>query len=524
MTRRAALLLAAGPTVFLAAFFAWPVAAILGTALRGPASAGTLLPPGVLWFTVWQAAVSTIATLAAGLPIAWAIARFSFPGRGLLRTLTIVPFVLPSLVVGVTFLALVGPGGLAGMDLTGTAAAIVLAHVFFNVAVIVRLVGGMWAGLDRRVDEAARTLGATPWQAFRSVTLPRLAPAIGAAAAIVFLFCFTSFGTVLVLGGPGIATIEVEIYRRSALLFDLRGAAVLALVQMAGVIAALAGYARMRDRTERAARLESAPPGRPATRRQRLAVAAVGVWTILLAGIPVLALLIRGFVADGGLDLGPLRTLAADPAVDVAGAAGASAGYALAAAVIALGIGLPAAFVVAARRGRLSAAFDTLLMLPLGTSAVTLGFGMLIALDAPIDLRRSWLLVPIAHALVAIPFVVRAVAPVLASIRPHLREAAAVLGATPGRVWREIDLPIARRAAAVGAGFAVAVSLGEFGATTFLARPGAPTVPLTIFRLLGRPGTDNLRGAMILAAGLMAATALVVAAVDRIRVPGRRLF
>ena len=131
-------------------------------------------------------------------------------------------------------------------------------------------------------------------------------------------------------------------------------------------------------------------------------------------------------------------------------------------------------------------------MLPLGTSAVIVGFGFLISLDQPpIDLRASVLLIPIAHSLVALPFVVRAMAPVIRSIDPRLREAAAVLGASPRRVWQEVDAPLVARAALVGAGFAFAVSLGEFGATLFIARPDTPTVPIAIDRLLSHPGALN---------------------------------
>jgi len=157
-------------------------------------------------------------------------------------------------------------------------------------------------------------------------------------------------------------------------------------------------------------------------------------------------------------------------------------------------------------------------MLPLGTSAVTIGFGMLIALDWPIDLRANVLLIPLAHALVAIPFVVRLSVPVMRSVRPQLREAAATLGASPARVWREIDLPIAARALAVSAGFAFAISLGEFGATSFIARPDTPTLPIAIFRLLGRPGTLNFGQAMAMSTILMAVTAFVILLVDRLRI------
>lgn len=525
MSRRSAWLLAAIPAMFLVAFFAYPMVSIIATSLTQDRSGADVgLDGGIIWFTLWQAAISTGLTLAVGLPIAYTIARYEFRGRRLLRAATVVPFVLPTLVVGIAFLGLIGPSGVLGVDLTGTATAIIAAHVFFNLAVVVRIVGGLWEHLDPRLAEAARSLGAGPVAVARRITLPLLRPAIGSATAIVFLFSFTSFGTVLILGGPGVATIEVDIYRRAAFLFDLRGAALLALIQMAGVVAALLAYARYQERSRVTLSLTPASRRRPRTAGQRAMVAAATTATAVIVGLPVAALAWRALTSGGRLTLGGLRALQASPFVDPPGAAVTSLGYATAAMLIAVGIGLPAALVVAARQGRISRWFDTLLMLPLGTSAVTLGFGMLIALDAPIDLRASVVIIPIAHALVAIPFVVRTLVPVLGSIRVRLREAAATLGASPARIRREIDLPIAGRAAAVGAGFAFVISLGEFGATSLLARPGSPTLPLAIFRLLGRPGALNLQGAMLLSLLLMALTVTVVLLIDRIRVPGEGWF
>jgi thiamine transport system permease protein len=181
-------------------------------------------------------------------------------------------------------------------------------------------------------------------------------------------------------------------------------------------------------------------------------------------------------------------------------------------------IGLMAATVITGRSGRLSRWFDLTLMLPLGTSAVTIGFGFIVALGWPVDLRASFWLIPIAHALVAIPFVVRTTVPTLRSIPAETREAAGVLGASPGRVWREIDLPIVSRAAMVGAAFAFVVSLGEFGATSFVARPNTATMPIMIFRLLSRPGPASLAMAMALAVVLAAVTAAVVLWIDRLQV------
>ncbi len=178
-----------------------------------------------------------------------------------------------------------------------------------------------------------------------------------------------------------------------------------------------------------------------------------------------------------------------------------------------------ASVAIAARPGHATRSMDAFLMLPLGTSAVTVGFGFLIAFEhAPSGLATSPLLIPIAHAVVAIPFVVRAVVPALRSIDPRLRDAATMLGAGPRRVWREVDLPITARAFAVAAGFCAAVSLGEFGATLFIARPEWPTIPIAIQKFLSRPGQINVDQALAMSVILMLLTAVFVFAIERVRV------
>jgi thiamine transport system permease protein len=188
---------------------------------------------------------------------------------------------------------------------------------------------------------------------------------------------------------------------------------------------------------------------------------------------------------------------------------------------VAVVLGGLAAAALVRTHGRVGRALDVGLLLPLGTSAVTIGFGFLIALDRPIDLRANVLLVPLAQALVALPFVVRTMTPVLRSIDQRLRDAAAVLGASPVRAWREVDLPLVRRAVLVAAGFAFAISLGEFGATTVIARANAPTLPIAIDRLLSRPGALNVGQAFALSTILMVCTAASVLVVDHVRTDRR---
>ena len=521
------------PLVFLGLFFAWPVATLIG---RGLAPDGVLDPSGfaevlsrprtwrILRATLVQAGLATAICVAAGVPGAHVLYRRRFPGRDLLRGLVLVPFVLPSVVVGVAFHALVttgGPlgGGVLGRSLDGTTAIVVAALVFFNYGLVVRTVGTMWSRLDPRAVEAARALGASPWRAWRTVTLPSLAPAIAAAASLTFLFCATAYGVVLVLGGPGIGTIETEIYVLTAQYLDLRAAAVLSVLQLAVIAAALWVSERARAASQAALRLRLDVPA-PRLRAGDLPALALtlAVALGLLVG-PVTVLVARSLRRAGRWTLANYADLGTTGGrnallVTVWEAAGNSLRVAVAAAGLALMIGTAVSLVVSrrprSRRLRWDvAALDSVFMLPLGVSAVTVGFGFLITLARPpLALTRSWWILPLAQAVVAVPLVVRTLLPALRAIDPRQREAAAALGAGPGRVLATVDGPHLLRAGGLAAGFALATSLGEFGATSFLARPRTPTLPVVLYRLIGSPGAQNqgmgLAAGVVLAAGTAA--------------------
>ncbi len=530
-SQRSLLLIGAIPAVFLAYFFLYPLLTILYTGLVPDGRLATsafreiLTSPtirGVAWFTLWQALLSTVLTVALGLPAAYVFARYRFPGRSLLRSLTLVPFVLPTIVVGVAFLAVLGPSSPIGVNLRGTVWAILIAHVFYNLAIVIRGVGAFWEQIDPHMEEAARSLGASKWRAFRTVTLPLLRPAILSSAALIFLFSFTSFGVILVLGGLRHATLEVEIWRQATAFLRLDLAAALAVLQLIGVTVLLIVYGKARER--RAAELPLRPPSETARTPRTAGEWAVVVATLSMLGVivvvPLAVLIGRSLKVDGGWSFTNYANLFDPPRasalfVPPTDAIVNTLRFALPAVLIATGIGLLAAFVIVGARGRSGRVFDAVLMLPLGTSAVTIGFGFLVALDEPVDLRASLLLIPVAHALVAIPFVVRSTVPVMESIQHRLREAASVLGASPRRVWREVDLPLVARALAVAAMFAFAISVGEFGATSFIARPQTATIPVAIFRLLGRPGTFG--EAMAMSVVLMGITAVAALGIEAIR-------
>lgn len=532
MSRRGrAALLAVGPLVLLAVLFVWPLTLVLVRGLGVDASPlaplrDVVLDPylrGVAGFTLRQAVLSTVLTLAVGLPVAAVLSRLDFRGRRAIEAATLVPFVLPTVVVGTAFVALLSRLSPV-LDLRRTTAAILLAHVFFNVSVVVRTVGGLWRHLDDAPVLAARTLGASPLRAFLHVTLPRLRPTVAAAATVVFLFTFTSFGVVLILGGPGRSTLEVEIHRATAQLLDLRTAAALSVLQLLAVVATLLVYDRTRRRQVARPLARASIALRPVTGpRDRAAVTGVVVLLAVVQGLPLVALLERSLRVGDGWGFAHYRTLGAPTREAVLSVAPAvairnSLTIAAVATLIAMVVGTLAAL-AAVEGGRWGQVMDGALMLPLGTSAVTLGLGLLLAFrSGPLAGRGAVLLVPLAQALVAIPFVVRTMLPVLRGIDDRLREAAATLGATPRRVRQEIDLPIVSRAGLVAAGFAFAITVGEFGATIFVARATNPTIPVAIHRALGLPGEVNLGRAMALSVLLALITGLVVTLIDRVRV------
>jgi len=548
------------PLVFLVLFYFFPLGRILQVSFeRGESGiASSIIEAlrsesirGILWFTIWQAALSTLLTLAIGLPGAFLFARYEFRGKTLLQALTAVPFVMPTVVVAAAFYALLGPNGwlnlglmrifglsAAPIQLTNTIYAILLAHIFYNTTIILRMVGDFWSHLDPRLNQAARILGANRLGSFFKITLPLIGPAITAAALLVFIFDFTSFGVILILGGPRFATLEVEIFYQTTSLFNLPVAAVLSLLQLGCTLAMTIIYTRLSSRLTRPLKLRSRrfTQKKLTTWRSRIfaGIIIVTLFTLLIA--PLIALGMRSFmrlepergqrvVESPGLTLDFYRQLSINRQsslfyVPPTTAIGISLGYAALTVILALVIGLPAAWLLARdANSSLSKFLDPVLMLPLGTSAVTLGLGFIVALNRPpLDLRVSPILIPIAHTLVAFPFVVRSLSPAIRSIQPRLRQAASILGASPQDIIRFIDLPLVGRALLVAAAFAFTISLGEFGATALIARPEYPTIPLVIYRFISQPGATNYGQALALSTILMVITAGGLMIIERMRI------
>lgn len=538
------------PILFLSFFFFYPLVSIFSLALGKPSDIRGLNPDAILrplGFTVWQASLSTLITVLVGLPAAYIFARYKFPAKSLLRVLTTLPFILPTVVVAAAFNALIGPRGwvnLALMDwfnlssppvqMLNSLPAILLAHVFYNTSVIIRVVGSAWSQLNPRYEQAARILGADNWKVFWQVTFPLLKPAILAALLIVFLFDFTSFGVVLMLGGPKYATLEVEIYTQAMHMLNLPLASVLSMVQLLFTLVLTAGYSWFTNKATvtSAPRVDDDEVLSLSNRPERGAVIAFLTLLLGFLVLPLLALAARSFFrldADNNLIftldyykelfINRRGSLMYIPPIQ---AARNSLFYASLTVILSLGLGFLASRSLTIRSW-VNRVMDPILMLPMGASAVTLGLGFIVVFTRPpFQLQDSPWLIPAAHTLVALPFVVRTLTPALSSIPGSLRQAAAVLGASPFRVWLEVDLPIIMRAAIVSAVFAFAMSLGEFGATSFLARPEYPTLPIAIYRFIGQPGAMNYGQALAMSTILFTLCAVGIMIIEQLRPPGAK--
>ena len=519
-------MMAAGPVVVLVLFYAWPFATLLGRGLSPEAARDTLgdgLTWRIVWFTWWQAAASTAITLLAGLAPAYVMARYEFRGRRVLDGLLASVFVLPTVVVGAAVLAILPDSIDRGVP------AILLAHMVFNLAVVVRTVGSLLATIPRDRESAAATLGASPWRAFREITLPAITPALGAAAGIVFVFTFTSFGVIRVLGGVSRSTVEVEIWRQATQFGDIGAAATLSVLQLAVVAAMVAVTSSIQRRHSRDLSLRvRSDRMRPATPAQRRFAWFTAAATAAVVGAPLVALAERSLRTRDGYSFTAWRRLGRagvrpgiSIGIDPLESLGTSLQAMIVAATIAVVVGTLAAVAISTAGGG-SRILDTTLMLPIATSAITVGFGMFITFDDhPFDWRAEWWLVPVGHALVAVPFVIRTVLPVLRSIDGRRREAAATLGASPLRGWGEIIGPHLLRPVVISSGLASAISLGEFGASSFLSRSGRATMPIAIESLLGRSGALLQAQGYALAVILAVATIAIVMALDLTLAAGR---
>jgi thiamine transport system permease protein len=500
------------PLTFVAVLFYWPIAKITSLGFSGDWLA-TLSEPKtleVIWFTLWQAAVSTLVTLVIAIPGAYLLYRKSFPGQRLIKALITVPFVLPSIVVAVGFTVFRKVHDfwieLGLTFLSDPVYWIIAAHVFVNYSIAVRTIGGVWAGLDTEIDEAAELDGAGRLRSLLSVSLPQLRPAVFSAAALVFLFSATSFGIVLVLGGGQVQTIETAIYFSATQFLDLKAAAALVFFQtLITAVAFLVGSSLAKGTVG----LEQVFEGtrKPRVDRRDWPAAAVTAGIVLgLLVMPMLLVLVEAFKVSDGWGFDNFANLGTRGARDllnisVIDAAANSLRNMVVAAAIAFVLGTLISWLLVRTKPKL---LDLVFLVPLGVSSVVLGFGFLVSFDSFwFPLRSSWVIVPLAQALIALPMVIRLVYPALVSIGKEPIEQASLDGASSWQIWKFVESGMIKGVLFTAAGYAAIISVGEFGASSFLAYGSEGTIPTLLFRLIARPGEQNYGMAMAVSAILI---------------------
>jgi thiamine transport system permease protein len=527
------------PLIFIAVLFYWPLGNIISRGLQADWLAVYFEPATLraIWFTIWQAALSTALALLVGIPSAYVLYRKRFFGQRFIRALITVPLVLPTIVVAIVFSSfraeheIYEAFGLS-FFFENSIYWIIAAHVFVNYSLVVRIVGGVWVGMDNETEEAASISGAGRFKTALAISLPQLKTAVVSAAALTFLFCSSSYGIILVLGGGLVQSIETQIATAALQFLDLQTAAALALLQTV-ITAAAFLVSQSISKDPIGIELVDETTRKPSLDwRDWPAIAVTAFMAIGMIAIPLVLVVVKAFTFETQFSLQNFINLAGRGDRDLLNISVGEATLntlrnVAISTFLSLSLGLVVAYLLSrslrTQRSRVTnRAIEVLFLIPIGISSVVLGFGYLITFGSGLlPLRESWLVIPIVQALIALPLVIRIVYPALASIGTELREAAAIAGASAGQTWWSIEAGIIRPVILTAAGFAMIAGIGEFGAASLLAYGDQATLPTVLYALISRPGEQNFGMAMAVCAILIAMTFILVLAVSA-RKPRRR--
>ncbi len=521
---RGTLFLLIFPSLFLLTFFFFPLVSILLEGLTGEEGRFTLghitailsdrYYLRIIVFTAEQAILSTLASILLGLPGAYILTRYDFRGKSIVKAITTVPFVLPSIIVVLGFVIFFGHNGVMNrafmeifhledppLKILYSLKAIILAHTFYNFPICIRLVSAVWSRINPNLEKAAQSLGAKGIRLFSRIILPQIMPGILAAAALTFIFCFTSFAVILVLGGgPKYSTIEVAIYRLAKVSLDLKTGSAFAIVESALSILFMYIYIKLQQRVSFAEKMELQ------YQQEKFSSLFKSPWGILaslylfLTFFIIIAPMISavgysflrrsGWAGNTVFSFNWYRKILLDSetsafAVSYLTAIKNSLFFGSTTIVFALPLGTIIAYITTRKRFLLRGIFDALTMLPLGISSIILGLGYLKAYqNFPWDITGKWYAIAFAHTIIAYPFVIRSTSAVFRKISPSIIKAAMSLGANRWKTFWMIELPLIKSGIIAAATFAFAISIGEINATLMLYNPRLTTIPIAIYRLI----------------------------------------
>jgi thiamine transport system permease protein len=463
----------------------------------------------ILSFTLLQALLSTVLSLILGIPGGWILSHYDFPGKKIITALTTIPFILPSILVVLGFILFWGRSGVVNQFLMALFAldeppltilysfnAILLAHVFYNFPIALRMISSWWTRFPVSQVKAARTLGAGNWKIFRTIIFPQMVPALMSAGTLIFLYCFMSFAVILVLGGgPKYSTMEVEVYRLVKYSLDFNHGAALGIVETVVTLGLTFLYLRIEKKTSHSdsTKIQRKSIGSAKNGRKLLFLFYLAVIIIIILG-PILTVAVQSFLEQRSRAVPASFSLkwygqvfGADSRFSDLGAAFAnSMGIAFFVILFTLSLGLYISWTITRKPLLYPSLTESLIMMPMAVSSVILGMGYLMVLRLQVF---SWmplrLTIILAHTLIALPFAIRSLTPVFRRIRPSLLASSRILGAGTWKTLRAIELPLIRPGIITAGAFALAISLGEINATMILSDAGIITIPVAIYQLIG---------------------------------------
>lgn len=495
---------------------------------------------GAIVFTLKLAIISTLCTVLFGLPLAWWMARYKWPSHRLIRALLTTPFVMPSMVATIGFISLLGPTSWVsetfGLELWHSMTAIVIAHVWYNSALVIRIVEPAISRLDQSLEEAAMLLpgGNTKWKRAVKLWWPVIRPNLAAAATLTFVFSFTSFALVRHLGGPGLYNLERAMAERPFAGIEGVGAVDSEIVMALGIIQLffLAFALWLLTEVQRRGSIwlpfaseKSTRKTLPKSPHRHFFM----ICALAFAVAPMYIIVVGSFSINGETTLLAWRDAfnpenefsLIQPLINT-----------LRFALLTLVIALPLAWLTASSVSTLEGEkgwtshyarmLDFSVMMPFALSAVMVGYGVLIGVSMLSNsLLLAWWLPLLAHLIIALPFAMRVLLPAMRSLNTSYLEVARTLGARPYQVFFRVQLPLMRGPLIVAGILAFAVSLGEFGATWLLWQtPDWTTLPVMIDRAYSRPYDGMARAvAHVAATILLTTTTVLFILAERFRLP-----
>ncbi|MBI9100133.1 MAG: iron ABC transporter permease [Spirochaetaceae bacterium] len=492
----------------------------------------------IIFFTFFQAFVSTSLSVLIGLPGAWIMSHYSFPGKKLIKAVITIPFILPSILVVLGFVLFFGKNGLLNnvlntlgfpdLKILYSFKAIIIAHIFYNFPIAIRIISSLWAKIPRSQMMAAQNLGAGKIRVFRTVTLQQILPAILTSSMIIFIYCFMSFAIILVLGGgPQLSTVEVEVYRLAKVSLDLNKGSSLALIQSTLTLLLMFVYSSMeklKSFEEKLLTAENQPGYRLGFNLKSVIIIVYFFFILLLIAAPPLSVVLESFKESRSLSGDTQFSLYWYKQIFYPDGRGTyskiafnslknSLFYALSTVALTIPVSTMIAWVISRKKLILPALTELFFLLPLGISSVILGLSyMRLGRILPVSVNGSALLVIMAHTAIAMPLVLKSVLSIFRKVQISLRDAALNLGASGFQAFRDIELPLIKSGLLTGATFAFAISIGEMNATLMLSRPGTTTLPIAIYQLIG---SYKFFGACALGSILMFICLIAFLAIDK---------